>query len=432
VATSRRSFLASAAAAGAASVLPRETSPDRRRDANREALARILAAQPVLTDVVPLRAFDPTLTGRVLTHAGPPVTWRRMAGAQRGAVIAAILYEGWAGTPADAERLAASGQVRFTPNHHHNGVGGMAGVLSPSMLVYVVRDRTSGEAAYSVHEYDAVFGAYDQAALDELRRWDTQYLPVVGRAVRHLGGLELKPLMAQALTMGDELHCRQMASSALLANRLAPAIVRTSAAAEAAATLELLASPPHLTFLPLAMAASKVALLAASNVPRSTVVTVMARNGTEVGIRVSGTGQRWFTAPAPAIKAVFFDGYGPEDAGRDLGDSAITETGGLGAFAAAAAPALAPEVGLSPDEFAALSRKMARITVGRHRDLLIPQLGMGPPVGIDVVLVMEAGITPVIATAVAHREPGHRIIWLGLSQVPKACFEQALAASRAG
>ena len=430
MATSRRSLLAGAAAAGASSVLPGESAAARPSGANREALARILAAQPVLTDVIPLRAFDPTLTGRVLTHAGPPVTWQRMAGAQRGAAIAAVLHEGWADTPADAGRLLASGRVRLTPNHHHDGVGGMAGVLSPSMLVYVVRDRTSGRSAYSVHEYDAVFGAYDDAALDELRRWDTRYLPVIGRAVRHLGGLELKPLMAQALTMGDELHCRQTASSSVLANRLAPAIVRTSSASDAAATLELLASAPYLTFLPLAMAASKVALLAATDVPRSTVVTVIARNGTEVGIRVSGTGRRWYTAPAPLIRTVFFDGYGPRDAGRDLGDSAITETGGLGAFAGAAAPALSSELGLRPDEFAGFSRTMARISVGRHRDLTIPQLGMGPPVGIDVNRVVQTGITPVIATAVAHREPGHRIIGLGVSRVPRACFEQAAIASR--
>ncbi|MFE8596278.1 YlbE family protein [Archangium violaceum] len=431
----RRSFLHTASFAAAAAAISQipllraDAEPDSSllTNANRQALERFLAAQPVLIDVVPLRTLDPSLTGRVLTHAGPPVRWPRMSGAQRGAAIAAILFEGWARNPAAAEQLAASGQVRFTPNHDHDGVGGMAGVLSPSMLVYVVRDRTSGKTTYSVHEYDALFGAYDAAALDELYRWNTLYMPVIGRAVRALGGLELKPVMSQAIQMGDDLHCRQTAASALLANQLAPAIVRTSTDALAAATLEVLAASPFLTFLPLAMGASKAALLAATGIAGSTVVTVMARNGTEVGIQVSRSGGRWFTAPAPPIDAVFFPGFGPEDASHDLGDSAITETGGLGAFAGAASPALAPEVGLTPDEFADVTAKMARITVGRHTGLVIPQLGYGPPVGIDVTLVVKTRITPVIATAVAHREPGHRIIGLGLSRIPLACFQQAAA-----
>jgi hypothetical protein len=291
----------------------------------------------------------------------------------------------------------------------------------------VVTDRTSGKRAYSIHEFDAVFGAYDDAALDEIRRWNTQYMPAIGRAVRALGGLALKPIMAQALGMGDDLHCRQHAASAVLEGLLAPAIVRTSADADAAATLEILAAFPHLAFLGLSMAASKASLLAAEGIEDSSLVTTMARNGTEVGIRTSGTGDRWFTAPAPRIDTVFFPGFGPADAGADLGDSAITETNGLGAFAAAAAPALAAEVGLRVDQLVPLSREMARIAIGVHDDLPIPQLGSGPPVGIDVARVVATGITPAIFTAVAHREPGHRIIGLGRSQVPLACFQEAAA-----
>jgi hypothetical protein len=431
----RRLFVQSTGAAGLAWFLAGLDAHDgsaaagpRGKPANRETLTRILAARPALTDVVPLHTFDPTLTGRVLTHAGPPVTWQRMSGAQRGAVIAAILFERWADSPAAAEHLAASGQVRFTPNHHHNGVGGMGGVLSPSMLVYVVTDRTSGKRAYSVHEYDAFFGAFDDAALAQVRTWNTQHMPVIGRAVRALGSLELEPIMAEALMMGDDLHCRQNGATAVLEGQLAPAIVRTSSDADAAATLQELAAFPHLAFLGLSMAASKASLLAAEGIEGSTVVTTIARNGTEVGIRVSGTGDRWFTAPAPKIDTVFFEGFGPRDAGRDLGDSAITETNGLGAFAAAAAPALAAEVGLRVDQLVPLSRRMSRISVGVHDEFPIPQLGSGPPVGIDVARVVTTGITPVIFTAVAHREPGHPIIGLGRSRVPRKCFEQALAA----
>jgi hypothetical protein len=394
--------------------------------ANREALRRITAAQPALVDVMPVHQFDQRLSGRVVTHSGPPVTWQRMSGAQRGAVIAAALYEGWAADPSQAQHMAAGGEIELIPNHDRDGVGGMAGVLSPSMGMLVVEDRVSGKCTYSCYEYDSFFGAYDAAALDDLRQWNDTHLPTIGRAVRALGGLPLKPLMQQALTMGDELHCRQTAASSLLANRLTSAIARTSPGETG--TIELLASN-DLTFLPLSMAACKVALLAAEEVPLSTLVTVMCRNGTDFGIRISGLGRRWFVAPATVIATKFLPGFGPDDAGLDMGDSVITETAGLGAFAFAAAPAITDLVGGHLEDLAAISLEMREITAGRHPDFRIPQLGgEGTATGIDIHKVIRTGVAPFVDTATAHREPGHRIIGAGLSRPPIACFQQALEA----
>jgi len=397
-------------------------------EANTEALRRMLSAQPVLVDVMPLSAFDPSVTGLSLTHSGPPVTWARMSGAQRGAVYAAASYEGWAASREETDVLAASGRIRFIPNHALRGVGPMAGVVSPSMHVWVVQDKVTGKCSYSSTEYDAFFGAYDDEALDELRRWNRIIYPAIGRALRSMGGLELKPLMTQALTMGDELHSRQVAASALLAKRLAAAIVRTSSVEDAAATLTELAEN-ELTFLPVSMAACKVTLLAAEGIPYCTVVTAMARNGTDFGIRVSSLGDRWFVAPAPDVQGVFFPGYGPGDAGPDIGDSAITETNGLGAFAAAAAPAIAGLVGSSPSELIAYSREMRAITVGTNPNFGIPQLDFeGTATGIDLRKVVQTGIAPIIDTASAHKDPGHRIVGAGTSRAPLACFQAALEA----
>jgi hypothetical protein len=351
-----------------------------------------------------------------------------MSGAQRGAVIAAVLHEGWAKTPAAATRLAQDGRLTLVPNHDLGGVAPMAGVLSPSMQVFVVEDRASGRRAYSSIEYDSLFGCYDEGALEEIRTWNDVFYPALRRALGAVGSLDLNQLMAQALMMGDELHSRQTAASALLLRRLASALVRENPRPEAAATLDELAGN-ELTFLPLAMAAAKLIASAADAVPLSTLVTAMSRNGTEFGIRTSGTGPAWFTAPAPAVQGVYFPGYGPDDAGLDVGDSAITETVGLGAFAMAAAPGIAGLIGRTHRELLAGSAEMSKITAGRNPALAVPQWDFaGAMLGIDIRRVVQTAVLPIIDTATAHREPGHRIIGAGVSRAPAACFIQALEA----
>lgn len=396
--------------------------------ANQEVVRKMVAAQPVLVSVQKLKDLHPEVSDRMLTHSGPPVTWEQMSGAQRGAVFAACRYEGWARDREEAEALVSSGGIRFVPNHALNGVGPMGGVISPNMHVYVVRDRISGCTSYSCTEFDAFYGAFDEEALAEVKRWNDLFFPVIGRALASIDGLELKPLMAQALSMGDELHSRQVAASALLAKKLAPGIVRTSTQNEAGRTLDEL-SANELTFLPISMAACKVTLMAAEEIPYSTVVTVMARNGTEFGLQVSGLGRQWFTAPSPRVKSLFFPGYKEGDEGLDVGDSAITETSGLGAFAAITAPAITDLIGAGLEDLQAYHQAMQSITVGTNPSLPLPQANMqGTSLGIDIRKVVQISITPILDTAAAHKEPGHRIIGAGIVHTPVEPFQNALTA----
>ena len=396
--------------------------------ANKEVIDKMLDSQPVLIDVMKLKEFNPTINGMTLTHSGPPVKFEDMSGAQVGAVIAACIYEKWAKNETEAISLAKSDQIHFSPNHEFDGVGPMAGVLSPNMNVFVVEDRKTKLRSYSSIEYDVLFGAYDDDAIDEVRRWNDIYYPAIKNALAEMKGIELKPLMTQALSMGDELHSRQVASSSLFAKILAGSITSTNDKEVAVKTLKELSSN-ELTFLPIVMAACKVTSMNVGLVPYSTIVTVMARNGTEFGIKVSGLGNKWFTAPAQPIETMFFPGFSEADAGRDIGDSVIAETNGLGGFAFAAAPAIAGLVNARFNELVDYSLEMRKICFGRNQSYGIPYLDYdGTAVGIDIRKVLQTNIVPILDTATAHKEPGHRIIGAGIVKPPLACFEKALEA----
>ena len=383
-----------------------------------------------LTDVRLAREALPGLGGRMLLHAGPPIGWPRMCGPLRGAVIGACLFEGWAATAEEAAALAASGALAFAPCHHHEAVGPMAGIISPSMAVFVVENRRFGSRAHATLNEGLGrvlrMGAYDPSVIERLRWLNRELAPLLAETLRRSGPLDLKSLIAQALTMGDEVHNRSKAATALLARTLAPHIAVSRG--DVARALTFLADTDHF-FLNLSMAAAKATLDAAHGIPGSTLVTALARNGTDFGIRVSGTGPTWFTAPAPQVKGLYFPGYGPEDANPDLGDSAITETAGLGAFALAAAPAIVQFVGGTARLAVETTELMYEITVGEHGAFKIPALDFrGTPIGIDVRKVVKTGITPAIDTGIAHREPGVGQIGAGLAWAPLECFTQALDA----
>jgi hypothetical protein len=397
--------------------------------ANREALRRVQAATAVLTDVRPAREALPGLGARTILHAGPPITWTRMCGPMRGAIIGACLFEGWAATAEAAQALATSGGLTLSPCHHHQAVGPMAGVVSPSMAVFVVENREGGTRAHATLNEGLGrvlrMGAYDASVIERLRWLNGSLAPLLAEAVGRAGGVDLKSLIAQALTMGDEVHNRAKAGSALFARALAPHLVAGGGAGVERA-LDFLAATDHF-FLNLSMATCKAALDSAHGIPGATVVTALARNGTDFGIRVSGTGDAWFTAPAPEVKGLYFPGYGPADANPDLGDSAITETAGLGAFALAAAPAIVQFVGGTARLAVETTEEMYEITLGEHAAFKIPALDFrGTPVGIDIRKVVETGITPAIDTGIAHREAGVGQIGAGLSRAPMDCFVGAL------
>ena len=421
--------------ADAALRLARLFRDERIEAANALAIGRVLAAQPMLVDLVPAREAIPALAeGRLILHAGPPIEWERMCGPMRGAIAGAILLEGWAADVTSAERLAESGGVAFAPAHHFDAVGPMAGVTSPSMPLYVVEDATTGKRAYcNLNEGLGKvlrYGANDAEVMRRLRWMVDELGPALKAGLASLPEpLNAKALIAQALQMGDECHNRNIAASSLMARQLAPALARQGEPGIRA--LEFMRDNNHF-FLNVSMAACKVMLLAGHGVAGSTLVTTMARNGVDFGIRVSGCGDSWFTAPAPVPVGLYFPGYGPDDANPDLGDSAITETAGIGGFAMAAAPAIVGFVGGTPAEAIAYSLEMATITLARNREFQLPALGIGSATGIDVRRVLDTGSLPVINTGIAHRLAGVGQIGAGICRAPLGCFVAALAAVESG
>src|SRR6185295_7863436 len=385
---------------------------------NAQVVERILGAQPMLVDVRLASEVIEGLDGRMLLHSGPPIEWRAMCGPVQGAAIGACLFEGWASTAEDARRLLDDAKVTFEPCHDHGAVGPMAGVLSPSMPVAVVDNATAGNRAFATLNEGLGkvlrFGAYGADVLDRLRWMAETLAPALTRALAARGPVDLRSLTAQALLMGDECHNRNVAATSLFARLVAPA-------------LDFLGANDHF-YLNLSMAACKSALDAAHGIAGATVVTAMARNGVEFGIRVSGAGDRWFTAPAVVPDGLYFPGRGSAEANPDLGDSAITETMGLGGFAMAAAPAIVRFVGGSHEDALAYTREMATITLVRNAGYGIPALGFaGTPTGIDCRRVVDSGVVPVINTGIAHREAGVGQIGAGIARAPLACFAAALA-----
>ena len=402
-------------------------------NANRTAYERYLGAQPRLVDFVLARDAIPALAERRILHSGPPIAWVDMCGPQQGAICGAILYEGWAKTLEAAEKLAASGGVALEPCHAHRAVGPMAGIISPSMPVWVVENTAAGSRAFcNVNEGLGKvlrFGANSPEVLDRLRWLGGEFFAAMQVAVRGLADADLKPLMAQALHMGDELHNRNAAASGLLFKRLTLSLLGSKLDGGAIKrALTFVAGNDHF-FLNLSMAACKSMSDAAHGVPGSSMVTVMTRNGVNFGIRLSGTGDKWFQAPANPVNGLYFPGYTIEDAAADLGDSAITETNGLGGFAMAASPAIVQFVGGTPADATANSRRMLSITLGSNPAFTLPALNFGgTPAGIDARLVVDAGILPIINTGIAHKKAGVGQIGAGITTAPMECFDAAIAA----
>jgi len=392
---------------------------------------RYLQSQPVLVGVGPAVEELPGMGDRMLLHAGPPIDWNDMCGPMQGAIVGAILYEGWATSPEEARRLAGSGKIALAPCHHHAAVGPMAGVISPSMPVWIVENADGGNRAYSNMNEGLGkvlrFGANGKEVIDCLNWIGTSLAPVLKAGLAKLGPVEMKPLIAQALHMGDECHNRNAAASSLFFKRFAPAVLETGVPqAQIRESLLFLAGNDHF-FLNLSMAACKAMLDAAHGVRGSSLVTAMARNGVRFGIRLSGTGDAWFEADALPVDGLYFPGYGPEDAAMDLGDSAITETAGIGGFAMATAPAIVQFVGGTPDDAIINTMSMTHITVGRNYALTLPALSFsGTPAGIDARRVLDTNIMPIINTGIAHKQAGIGQIGAGITRAPLNCFVQAI------
>jgi hypothetical protein len=405
----------------------------RRNSANRVAVERILAAGSQLVDVRPAREVI-GLADRMLLHSGPPLTWETASGPMRGALIGACLFEGWATDAEDAERILAAGEITLDPCHHHRAVGPMAGVTSPSMWMWCLKDPVNGGEAFSnLNEGLGKvlrMGAFNDEVLTRLA-WMRDVLgPILCDAVRSMTDpLDAKSILAQMLQMGDEGHNRNRAGSLMTLRELSPAIVAVDApSSDIAAVLKFIGGNEHF-YLNLGMPTAKLAMDAARDVPGSSLVTVMARNGTEFGIQTAGTGDRWFTGPAQTPVGLFLGDYGPEDANPDIGDSAIMETYGVGGFSMAAAPAIVRFVGGTVPDALATTERMYQLTLAENPAMAIPIMGFrGSPTGIDVLKVARTGWLPQINTGMAGRVAGTGQVGAGLVQPPQECFEKALAA----
>lgn len=399
--------------------------------ANKTAFEQLVSSQPVLRGLAPAGEILSGMTRRTILHAGPPVSWEKMCQAMRGAVIGGLIYEGLAETPEQAEMVASSGEIEFAPCHSRNAVGPMAGIITASMPVLIVENTTSGTTAYATMNEGwgrtLRFGAFDEGVIRRLVWMRDELAPILNRALAARGGIDVKAIISRALHMGDECHNRDLAATTLFYKEINPWLVRTAGDLTVLdRVLEFLSQNEHF-FLNIAMAGSKAGLLAAEGVPFSSMVTAIARNGVEVGIRVSGAGDHWFTANATVPHGLYFAGYSEADANPDLGDSAITETGGIGAFAMAGAPAIVRFVGGSPADALAYTEEMYHITLGENFHYTLPPLNFrGTPTGIDVRLVMETAIAPVINTGIAHKEAGHGLVGAGVVRAPMDVFAQAL------
>ncbi len=400
---------------------------------NRIAVERMMAARPMLTGLAPARSVIPDMQDNLILHAGPPIEWERMSGPLRGAVIGALLYEGLAKDEKGAIGMIEAGEVDFAPCHHHGSVGPMAGVISASMEVYIIENPTHGNQAYSTlnEGYGKVlrYGAYSDEVLEKLRWMNGSMGPLLKEALEQTEGLDLRALLAEALHMGDEGHNRNKAGSLLYLKLLSPLIAKVAKDEEMEAEVLQFLGDNALSVLNPVMAACKAMADAAHGVEGSTLVTALARNGTDFGMRVSGLGDKWFTAPADIPDGLYFPGFTSEDANADIGDSTITETAGIGGFAMAAAPAIVAFVSGTPQDAINATLEMYEITVAEHEHFTIPSLDFrGTPTGIDIRKVVELGTTPRINTGIAHKEAGVGQVGAGLVRPPKAIFEEALIA----
>jgi hypothetical protein len=412
-------------------VPPRFAYCESTEKANAEVLQRILAAEPVLTDVRRAGDLIPGLeAGRLILHAGPPISWDRMCGPLRGAICGAVVFEGWAPDLAAAEELAASGAFAFAPNHHFGAVGPMTGITTRSMPLLLVENRAFGNwAACTINEGLGKvmrFGGNDAEVLARLVWLRDEFGPLLGKALRSIP-VELSPLVARGLAMGDEMHQRNVACTSLLLRALAPSLAAAAVGGSLERAFAFMAGNDQF-FLNVAMAMGKSILDPARGIEGSTIVTAMARNGADFGIRIAGRGDEWFTAPVAMPEGLYFPGFSAADANPDMGDSAILETVGLGAFSMAAAPAVAGFVGAGGfAEAVATTRGMVEISAARHPQWRIPALEFaGAPVGIDARRVVETGIAPAINTGIAHRHAGVGQVGAGVARAPLACFESAL------
>jgi hypothetical protein len=402
-------------------------------DPNKIAYERIIASHPWLVGVRPAAEVIPGKRPNLILHASPPTTWAKMSDLMRGGMIGAALYEGLARTPQDAVAKAESGEIAFGAAQDHGAMAGGVGSISASTPVTVVEDRSNGNR--SVHFLmeglgkTLVSGAYDDLVLDRLRWFRDGFGPALDQAIRALGGIDVREIMVEALTRGDELHNRNSAANSIFVNRIAIALIDARPAPEEHKKILSFLDGNVQFFVSAVLPAAKLMTRAAHGIPGCSMLTAVGGNGAECGIKVSGLGDRWFTAKGDVPKGVLQPGFGMADVAPGCGDSFLIECAGLGASVLPSAPALGPVIGASLDDARAFAENAYRLSLGEHSHYKIPALGFrGAPVGVDVRKVVEARALPVIDIMMCHRTPGIGLVGMGLVSPPMQCFEDAVRA----
>ncbi len=400
-------------------------------EANNNMVNKILRSKVVLTAVADAKSRIPILKDRYILHSGPPIKWEQMCETMRSAICGALVYEGWANDLDEANLIACKGEVGFDSAHNHGALGPMAGVISPSMPVFVMKNSTFGNVSHvTINEglgKTLRFGANDNIVINRLKWIEAKLGPMLNSAIQLSGPIDITNMIARGIQRGDECHNRNKASTSLFIRFIAPYIIKTSFVRDdIAEALTFMDNNDHF-FLNLSMGASKATMDPVINVPNSTLVSCIATNGVNIGIKVAGIGNTWITAEADYAKGNYFKGFSDQDANRVMGDSYISETCGLGGVAMAAAPGIGSFIGISVDDAVAHTRQMYNITVAEHETYKIPILNFrGSPLGIDIRKVVKTGILPVINTGIAHKKAGIGQIGAGITKPPMECFQKAV------
>ncbi|MFT6128168.1 MAG: hypothetical protein ACJAX3_002114 [Patiriisocius sp.] len=403
------------------------------KEANKLAIDNLLSSQAFLTDMMLAGDVIPNFDKNTILHAGPPISWDKMSGPLRAAILGAIVFEELAISLDEAEQKVLNNEFIFDSCHNHSTVGPMAGVTSYSMPVFIVENKTHNNKAFcTINEGLGKvlrYGANSKEVITKLQWIKNTLYPILKKAIKQGPLINLNTLISQALHMGDECHNRNKAATSLFIRTILPSLIEVDEDnKKIKEVIDFLNSNDHF-FLNLSMAAAKACMDAAHNIPNSTLVTAMSRNGTEFGIKISGLGDQWFTGPANYVKGLLFPGYTDDDCNPDIGDSAITETFGIGGFAMASAPAIVQFVGGSVEDALRYSNLMYSITLTENNTFSIPNLNFrGSPTGIDLKKVIELDILPVINTGIAHKKPGIGMVGAGVVYPPKICFEKAFKA----
>lgn len=404
-------------------------------EANEAVIQKITEAQPFLIDVKPGKELIPELNERVILHAGPPIKWEDMTDPMKGSCVGGVLFEGWETTEEGARKLLSEGGVKFIPCHSVDAVGPMGGITTGNMPLLVVKNNADGKKAYCTMNEGIGkvlrFGAYSSEVVDRLKWMKDVLGPTLSKALQKIeGGLNINVIVAKALTMGDEFHQRNIAASALFLKDIMPYLLKTDISPAELEEVTVFLADTDQFFLNIMMATCKVIMDSSRVIEEGSIVTAMTRNGDQFGIRVSGLGEEWFTAPVNTPEGLFFTGYSQEDANPDMGDSAITETFGVGGMAMVASPGVTRFIGAGGFEDAlSISEEMREICIANNSNYAIPTWDFqGTCLGIDIRKVVETGITPVINTGIAHKKAGIGQIGAGTVRVPLECFTKALEA----